>query len=111
MPRTKKPKTNRSQAIRDFLANHPGASHSNIKEGLAKNGIKVSDSLISAVKYKKPRASGSKKRGRGVKAAGASRNGDTISIDSLLAIKDLVRKAGGVAAAEKAIAVFKQLEV
>jgi hypothetical protein len=108
MPRSPKPRTNRSKAIRTFLATQPAASPTVIKEALAKEGIKVSDSLISAVKYKKPKASPGKKRGR---PATAASNGATVSIDSLVAIKKLVDQLGGVAAAEKAIAVLKQLGV
>jgi hypothetical protein len=39
MPR--KPKVNRSQAIRDYLAKNAGASASEIKEALAKKGIEA----------------------------------------------------------------------
>lgn len=107
MPRTAKAKTNRSQAIRDFLKSQPGAGAKVIKEALAKEGIKVSDSLINAVKYKKTKPAGGRKRGRPVSAKS---NGNVVSIDSLLEIKKIVDKVGGVDAAEKAIAVLKRLE-
>lgn len=107
MPRTPKAKTNRSQAIRDYLAKNAKASANEIKEALAKEGIKVSDSLISAVKYKKPKGKRGKKRGR---PAGAASNGGAISIDSLLAAKKMVDQLGGLAAAEKLLAVLRKLE-
>jgi hypothetical protein len=53
MPRTPKPVVNRSQAIRDYLAAKASAKPADIKAALAKNAVKVSDSLIHAVKYKK----------------------------------------------------------
>ena len=49
----KKKKINRSQAIRDILAKDPAAKPKAIQAGLAKKGIKVSASLINAVKYGK----------------------------------------------------------
>jgi len=106
MPRPPKAKVNRSQAIRDYLAKNAKASANEIKEALAKEGIQVSDSLISAVKYKKPKGKRGKKRGR---PAGAASNGAAISIDSLVAAKKMVDQLGGIEAAEKAIAVLKKL--
>jgi hypothetical protein len=67
MPRKK---INRSQAIRDYLAKNAGASVSEIKEALAKKGIKASDSLINAVKYRKPGRKGKRRRGRRAGAEG-----------------------------------------
>ena len=61
MPRKK---INRSQAIRDYLAKNAGASVGEIKEALAKKGIKASDSLINAVKYRKAGRKGKRRRGR-----------------------------------------------
>lgn len=106
MPRTPKAKTNRSQAIRDYLAKNAMASANEIKEALAKEGIKVSDSLISAVKYKKPKGKRGKKRGRSPSAAS---NGAAISIDSLVAAKKMVDQLGGLAAAEKLLAALRRL--
>ncbi len=106
MHRPPKAKINESQAIRDDLAQHAKANANEIKEALAKNGIKVSDSLISAVKYKKPKGKRDKKRGR---PAGPPSNGAAISIDSLVAAKKMVEQLGGLAAAEKLLAVLRRL--
>jgi hypothetical protein len=106
MPRKHKSKVNRSQAIRDYLAKTPKAGPSEIKESLAKNGIKVSDSLISAVKYKNPKSRRGKKRGRPARAAS---NGAAVAVDSLVAAKKMVDELGGIEAAEKAIGVLKRL--
>ncbi len=107
MPRTPKAKVNLSQAIRDYLAKTPKASPSEIKEALAKNGIKVSDSLISAVKYKKSKRKRGKKRGR---PAATPSNGEAVAVDSLVAAKKMVDQLGGIDAAEQAIRVLKRLQ-
>src|SRR5688572_29829259 len=101
-----KRKINRSQAIRDYLAKNAGASVSEIKEALAKKGIKASDGLINAVKYRKSAGKGKKKRGR--PAGGASVAG--ISVDSLVAAKQLVEQAGSAEAAVQAIGVLRRLQ-
>lgn len=106
MPRTPKAKVNRSQAIRDYLVKNAKAGASEIKEALAKDGVKVSDSLINAVKYKKPKGKRGKKRGR---PAGAASNGAVVSIDSLVAAKKMVDQLGGIEAAEKVIGVLRKL--
>jgi hypothetical protein len=103
MPRKPKSAVNRSQAIRDYLAKNGGASSGEIKEALAKKGIEASDSLISAVKYKKPKG----KRRRGRRAAASV---DGISVDSLVVAKQLVERAGSAEAAVQAIGVLRRLQ-
>ena len=57
----KKNKINRSQAIRDILAKDLAAKPKAIQAELAKKGIKVSASLVNAIKYGKSKPG---KRGR-----------------------------------------------
>lgn len=110
MPRAKKtPKVNRSAAIRGYLAEHAGASPSEIKSALAAQGIEVSDSLVSAVKYKQPKRGRKRKAKRGRKAATAKGRNGTVSIANLVAAQALVRKAGGIDNASQALAVLKRL--
>ena len=109
MPRKPKSAVNRSQAIRDYLAANASAKTAEIKEALAKNGIKVSDSLISAVKYKKPKGKRGKKRGRPAGAANVA-SVDSISVDSLVAIAKVVKQVGGIDVAAKAIGVLRRMQ-
>lgn len=115
MPRGVKSGVNRSEAIREYLKMDPKASHADIKQALAAKGIKVSDSLISAVKYRKPTGKKKKpgrKKGRSADAAAkktAKKPASTISIDSLVAASKLVDTLGGVENAAKALNVLKQL--
>ncbi len=97
----KKKKVNRSQAIRDFLAKDPGAMPKAIKVGLAKQGIRVSNSLVNAVKYGQPKQGpGKRERQPGPRPKSAA--GDT-SFDALLSAKSLVDKLGGVRRAQQAL--------
>lgn len=106
-----KAKVNRSQAIRDYFATSPNASLAEVKAALAKNGIKVSDSLINAVKYKKPKGIRGRKRGRpAVKGKGPRPAAANVSIDLLVAAKKLVDSLGGIENATAAIDVLKRLE-
>ena len=99
-----KRKINRSQAIRDYLAKNAGASSREIKEALAKKGIKASDSLVNAVKYRKGPRKG-KKRGRRAKASVGG-----VSVDSLVAAKQLFEAAGSAEAAVQAIGALRRLQ-
>jgi len=108
MPR--KRKINRSQAIRDYLAKNAGASVGEIKEALAKKGIDASDSLISAVKYKKARRKGRSKGKRGRRAGPRAASVAGVSVETLVAAKQLVDRVGGVEAAVQAIGVLRKLQ-
>lgn len=102
-----------SDAIREQLEINPKASPSEIKQALTAKGIKVSDSLISAVKYRKRKGKkGRKKPGRKPgrpAAAKAKAAGDTISVDALVAASKLVQTLGGADNAIKAIGVLKRV--
>jgi hypothetical protein len=123
MPRGVKAGVNRSEAIREYLKMDPQASPSDIKQALAAKGVNVSDSLISAVKYRKPKGKKKKKgrkpgrpaaakatrRAKPAKTAAKSAGG-TISIDSLMTASKLVESMGGVENATKALGVLKRLQ-
>ncbi|MEX2188208.1 MAG: hypothetical protein WD875_15485 [Pirellulales bacterium] len=117
MPRGVKAGVNLSESIREYLKMVPKASPTEIKQALAAKGIKVSDSLISAVKYRKTTGKKKKgrKKGRPAGAATATKKaaaaaGSSISIDSLVAASKLVETLGGVENAVKAINVLKKLQ-
>ena len=100
----KEKKVNRSQAIREFLAKNPGARPKAIKAGLAKKGVVVSNSLVNAIKYGRPKTAG--KRGR--KPGPRSAAGET-SFDALLDAKSLADKLGGVRRARQALDMLGRL--
>jgi len=74
---------------------------------LAKDGVKVSSAQVSTTL----RAAGYRRKRRGKKATGAATpvasNG--LTLNALVAAKELIHKAGGVKAAEAAIQAMKKL--
>lgn len=113
-----KRKVNRSQKIRDFKAENPDAGPKEIQEGLKKQKVTVSSSLISQVLYRKPKkkratkkraaATATKKRPakRGRKAKQAATD---LSVDSLLAAKAYADKCGSIEQAQEALGTLEKV--
>lgn len=98
MPRSAKgatkPKLNRSQAVRDYLAQNPTAGPAAIRAALRLKGILITTSLASAVKYAKkgPGRPRGRRAGRprsmrikGTRVAQAARNSGTNKSDAVRA--------------------------
>src|SRR5437868_3928637 len=102
-----KRKINKSQAIRDFLGNEPGATPKVIIEGLAKKGVKVSDALVRAVNYI-PRASNVRLKKR-VRRSGDTQNGSKVDFARLVEAKALAEKMGGISRARSALEMLAKL--
>jgi hypothetical protein len=100
-----KRKTNKSAAIRNYLASNPSATPSTIIEDLKKKGIKVGASLVSAVKYKQPAGGNGRRKKAGRRAAA---NGH-VDLDRLIEAKKMADKLGGVAAAKSALDMLAKL--
>ncbi len=111
MPKLKKPKLNRSQAVRDYLAQNSNASPKAIVAGLKSKGILISTSLASVVKYSKKRPGRPKGRrsGRRVGRPSAAAKTDHLRVEDLLEAKSFVNRVGGVDAARKAFDLLEQL--
>ncbi|MBI3848468.1 MAG: hypothetical protein HY292_27870 [Planctomycetes bacterium] len=112
------PKTrgiNKSQAIRDFMAQNPSAGPSAIRTGLKAKGIVVTDSLVSAIKYSKKRPSKAtgrpvgRPRGKRLGRPPVSASNGQLRAEDLLAAKAFVDRVGGSAAALKALDLLAQL--
>lgn len=96
---------NKSEAIREYKADHTDAGPKAVAEGLAKAGIKVTPAFVSTVLSNDKRKSGKGRRGRkpGPKA------GSNKTFDSLLQAKKLAAKFGGVEPALKALQSLAEL--
>jgi hypothetical protein len=108
---------NKSQAIRDYLAQHPRAKPRMVAAALKEQGIEVQTSLVSMVKFYLKKASRKKKKvttgsapSNAAPVAKAAR-GDTgsLSLETLVLAKKLVASLGGVAEAQKALRALSQL--
>lgn len=109
----KKRSTNKSQAIRDYLAKKPSATASEVVPELKKKGITVTPGLVSNIKSTSgPKRRRKKKAGKKkvVKRRRPGRRAAvTLSADDLMAAKQLADQLGGIQAARKALDTLERL--
>jgi hypothetical protein len=100
---------NKSQAIRDYLARDPAATPKVIIAGLAKQGISVSDGLVSVVKYAPDRRK--LKRGGRRQSNGRARRQPrgSLSVENLVATKKLADRLGGLREVREALDTLEKL--
>ena len=89
-----KAKTNKSDAIREYLAASPKATSKEVVTALAEKGIKVAPSLIYFVKSKASHAR--QKATRATAAEGLRSSGMTNPVELVVRVKDLARDVGGI---------------
>ena len=100
----------KSQAIRDYLAKNPGAAPKAIQAGLKKQGIAVSDGLISVVKYsKRGKKRRAVKRGAGRRRSAAVSRSE-LQLSDLIEARDFALRLGGVAQAIHALEALEKLQ-
>jgi hypothetical protein len=113
----------KSQAVRDYVTEHPDAMPRAIKAALKEQyGLDVARQMISNIKQQlKTKTRGGRKtkarRGRpagvgrrGGRRPAAARGSDAdISMSDLLAAKELAERLGGIDAAKRAVDVLKKL--
>lgn len=87
-------KQNKSAAIRDMLAQYPGAKTSEIVAKLKAAGIKVTPAYVSTVKSSAKRKVG---------------EGEMIAIAAVEEANELIKQAGGVEEAKQLIDLVAQL--
>jgi hypothetical protein len=98
----------RSQAVRDYLGEHPEASPKEIVDGLKARGIKVKVTLVNSIKYKKP-AKGGRRRAPSLRVAARRAGSAAVTVDQLLEVKRLADSLGGVDHVRKAVEMLEQL--
>ena len=100
---------NKSQAIRDYLDRHPGATPKVIIAALGKQGIEVSEGLVSVVKYAPNRRK--PKRGARRQNNGRARRGSHgfLSVENLVATKKLADRLGGIHEVRDALDTLEKL--
>jgi hypothetical protein len=91
MPRPKKQTVNKSQAIRDALAQAgPDPSPTAVARSLQANGIDVSPNMVSIIKGKMKTRKGAQGRTRVFARSGAG----SFGIDDVVALRELTKKLG-----------------
>lgn len=131
MAKKKAGEPNKSQSIRDFSKENPSMKPKQISEELGKKGVAVSPGFVSTIlstskkksKTGRPgRPAGSTKKsaskvksvravGRPAKAANttSAKSSDSVSVDSLLKVKQLVAEVGGISEAKSALTTLEKL--
>ena len=97
----KKRSGKKSQAVWDYLKEHPTAANNEVVEGLAAKGIKVTGNLVAGIKAR------SAKRREVVKTV-VSKSG--VGIPEIKTGLALLKVCGSVAAAEEALAAAEEIE-
>ena len=91
--RGKAPTITGTQAIQAYLKDHPKAGPNAIKSALAEQGVKISASLASAVKYRKGRRGTPSVR---VAARGTGSAKPAVTVEQLILLKRFADSFGGV---------------
>ena len=99
----------RTQAVRDYLAEHPDASPKEIVAGLAERGVKVKITLANSIKYK---SATPRKRRRAPSARMAARKtqGFAGTFEQLVEVKRLVEAMGGIDNLRRSLDMLEQLQ-
>ena len=99
----------KTQAVRDYLADHPEANPQAVVEGLHAKGMKVKITLVRSILYKKPSKPG-RRRAASVMHAAARRTATTgMSIEQLFEVKQFADAFGGADQIRSALATLEQL--
>lgn len=105
---------NKSDAVREYLAQNPSASPVAVQQALKARGIVISASLASAIKYSKrgPGRPRGRRPGRPPgrpRAMGTAGSNGQIRADDLIAAKRFAEQVGGIATARKALDLLERL--
>lgn len=98
---------NKSEEIRRYVGQNPSAGPKQIREDLAREGIRVTASLVNRIKYGGGRKK--KRRGRKAKVAEAVNGASPLSLEHLIAAKKLVTQLGSVQSAKQAVDALVRL--
>ena len=124
MAKKKSQGVSKSQAIGDYLAEHPDATASTIRPALAERGIDVSLALVGQIKQRMKESGGSgtstkpprkepKRKRPERKCRKATRkkatSGNALSAADLVEAKKLVDGLGGIGQARKALKYLEEL--
>ena len=101
-------KVNKSQAVRDYLKEHPGTANKDVAEALSKQGIKMTPNHVATVKNKMHATKGKRKRRNTAATALSVKTG--IGIPEIKAAFGLLKHCGGLAQAKEALAAAVEIQ-
>src|SRR5688572_11720749 len=99
---------NKSNAIRNYKANHSDAGPKEISEALSKDGVKVTPAFVSTVLSNDKRKGGNgRRKRRGGRRPG--RPGGNKTMATLIQAKKLAEQMGGIERARRALNALSRL--
>jgi hypothetical protein len=104
----KKSKVNKSQAVRDYLKEHPGTANKEVADALSKKGIAITANHVANIKSKTGARKGKRKRRQ--KAAEVASVKTGIGISEIKAAFGLLKQCGGLAQAREALAAAVEIQ-
>ncbi len=112
----KKSKVNKTQAVRDYLKDHPGAKSGEIATALTKQGVKITASYVANIKTTLNKETATKKAAKKSAAAPVAApavvekatNGGTITLDQVKNVAHTVKMLGGFQCMTEVLAVIKE---
>ena len=109
-----KKKVNKTQAVRDYLNDHPKAGSSEIAAALTKNGIKITANYVSNIKSKSRTAKkATKKKAVVVEAAAPTvvekKAADSITLDQIRKVAQTINNLGGFARLNDLLGLIKEV--
>jgi hypothetical protein len=114
----KKPKLSKTQAVRDYLKDHPGAMNVEIAAALNKQGIKMTPAHVGTIKTIDKKAHAAKqaaKRQAVTKTVAPAvvekpaKNGDAITLTQVRLVAATIKTLGGYERLSEVLAVIKEL--
>jgi hypothetical protein len=100
----------KTQAVRDYLAEHPESNPQAVVDGLKASGMKVKITLVRSILYKKPSKPGWRKRAPVVQAAARRTSKTSVTVERLLEIKRFADSIGGPDQLRQALDMLAQLQ-
>lgn len=98
----------RTEAVRNYLAEHPDASPKMVVEGLKEKGIRVKLTLVNGIKYKAGKP-GKRRRSPGVRMAARKTHPIGGTFEQLVEVKRLADSLGGTDNVRHALDMLDQL--
>jgi arginine repressor len=114
----KKQKVNKTQAVRDYLKDHPKAMSGEIAAALKKQGIKITPKQVANIKAKINKARTAKKAAKqrsAVEIAAPAavekptKAGDTITLDQVKKVAQTIKAIGGFQRVTEVLEVIREL--
>jgi len=104
----KKREFNKSEAVRNYLKEHPGIANKDVAEALSKQGIKMHPDYVATVKSKMKGTKGKRKRRQQAAEVVAVKTG--IGVTDIKAAFMLLKHCGGLAQAKEALAAAAEIQ-